>query len=52
MQIYFRSYCLYSFDQQRAFRKRYITRNLVANQQNREYNENDVKYRGNILTEK
>lgn len=49
MQIYFGDYNLYSFNQQRAFEAKYMTKNFLINQKNQNHNENNIKYRSNAL---
>ena len=44
------SCCLYGFDRQRAFRAKYMAKNLSASQEYRKYDENKAKHKDNVAT--
>lgn len=52
MQIYLGGYYLYCFNKQRVFKARYMAKTPQTNRKYRKHNENNVEYKGNILTAK
>lgn len=50
MQIYLEDCFLYDFNWQRVYEARYIFKNPPVNQKYRKYDENNIKYGGNIMT--
>lgn len=47
--IYSEDFDFYDFNCQKAFRVKYITKNFLASQKYYKYDENNIKYKGNIL---
>lgn len=49
MQIYWKNYILYNVNWQKTFEARYIAKNLITSQEYKKHNENNIKYKSNIL---
>ena len=50
MQIYLEDCAFYGFNQQKAFRARYMVRNLEASRKHQKHDESNVEHKGNALT--
>lgn len=51
MQIYLKSYILYGFNWEKAFKARYIAKNSLKSQKHQKDNKNNMKYKSNALAE-